>query len=98
MVDDGRSVPEWAGRRKVEALERVRAEGARTGAACVLCDLPIDYSLRYPHPQSCSVQHVKSRKFFPELTWVPSNWAPAHLDCNKAAGPGHRPGLGVTDW
>jgi hypothetical protein len=99
-VDDGRSIPEWAGRRRADALERVRAEGARTRAVCVLCQLPIDYSLRYPHPQSCSVQHLLSRRRFPELTWEPSNMGPAHLDCNKSAGPDAAgvPDLGVSAW
>lgn len=97
-MDDGRTIPEWAGRRKTQALDRVRSEGSRRKAVCVICSLPIDYSLRYPHPQSCSVQHVKSRRDFPQLTWDPSNWAPAHLDCNLSQGAGVRAGLGVTDW
>lgn len=47
------------------------------------------------------MQHLKSRKLFPELTWVPSNWAPAHKACNESAGSGDKPGLiGVTsqEW
>lgn len=97
-MDDGRRIPPWAGRRKTQALERVRAEGARDHTPCVICTLPIDYSLRYPHPQSCSVQHLRSRRDFPEATWDPANWAPSHLDCNLSQGADGRPGLGVTDW
>lgn len=33
-----------------------------------------------------SVQHLMARSTHPRLTWVPSNWAPAHLSCNKSAG------------
>lgn len=97
-MDDGRTIPPWEGRRRAEALERVKAEGRRTDAPCWICHLPIDYSLVYPHPQSCSVQHKRSRKRFPELTWVPSNWAPAHLDCNRAANTDRLPpDLGLVD-
>jgi len=85
-MDNGLSIPSWSGRRAGDALARVKAEGRRTKAPCVICRQSIDYSLAYPHKQSCSVQHLKSRKAFPQLTWDPTNWAPAHLDCNKAAG------------
>lgn len=98
MVDSGLSIPPWSGRAAQAALARVRSEGARLHTPCSICLLSIDYSLRYPHPQSCSVQHVRSRRDFPELTWDPSNWAPAHLDCNLSAGANPEPSLGVTDW
>lgn len=89
-------VPAWAGRRRVEALLRVKAEGRRTEASCCICKQGIDYDLEYPHPQSCSVQHVKSRHAYPHLTWEPGNWKPAHLDCNKAAGVSEDTGMGLT--
>lgn len=100
MLDDGRTVPEWSGRRRAEALKRVKTLGRAARTACVICTLPINYDLEYPHPQSCSVQHLKSRLAYPHLTWEPSNWAPAHLDCNKAAGSSAPPSLGVTsqEW
>lgn len=79
---------EWGGRRATEALNRVRAEGARRSSPCVICDGVIDYSLRYPNLWSCSVQHVISRNLRPDLTWDPSNWAPAHLTCNREVGDG----------
>ena len=102
-MDDGRRVPAWAGRRKVEALARVKAEGRRAKAPCLICTQPINYDLEHPHPQSCSVQHVKPRSTHPHLTWEPSNWAPAHLDCNKsdgARGSSVASGLGAMsqDW
>ena len=77
--------PTWAGRRASDALRRVRADGARHHKPCCLCGGEIDYTLRYPHPMSCSVEHTKQRAFHPELTWDPSNWSPAHLQCNKRA-------------
>jgi 5-methylcytosine-specific restriction endonuclease McrA len=96
----GLHIPPWSGRRAQDALRRVKAEGRRNNAPCCICDQGIDYSLAYPHPQSCSVQHMRSRKQFPELTWDPSNWAPAHLDCNKAAGVVVEAGMGLMseDW
>jgi 5-methylcytosine-specific restriction endonuclease McrA len=97
-VDAGRGIAPWSGRRKVEATARVRAEGRRFGAPCVICGQEIDYSLdpRDQDPQSCSVQHVLSRSTHPHLTWDPSNWAPAHLLCNKAAGTARPDDLGLT--
>ncbi len=79
---------EWGGRRATEALNRVRAEGARRDSPCVICDGAIDYSLRYPNPWSCSVQHQPSRKLRPDLTWDPAAMFPAHLQCNKEIGDG----------
>ena len=75
----------WGGRRARQSLARVKARGARDAAPCVLCDRPIDYSLSYPNPWSCSVEHVLPRLTHPELTWDPSNHAPAHLVCNTGA-------------
>lgn len=100
MNINGMHIPEWSGRRRADALVRVKAAGRRAKTACCICDMVIDYSLEYPDPQSCSVQHVKSRRDYPLLTWDPSNWKPAHLSCNKAEGVGARLGLGVMseDW
>lgn len=79
----------WGGRRAVAALDWVRAKGRRENLPCCICRQPIDYSLR-GDPEACSVQHIKSRNLYPELTWVRSNWGPAHLRCNTAAGDGSR--------
>ena len=86
----------WGGRRAVDALRLVKAEGRRTGAPCVICGQPIDYRLAYPDPSSCSVQHVKSRKYYPHLTWDPNNHKPAHLSCNQSAGADGDQPLGIT--
>lgn len=96
MDINGMHIPAWSGRRRLEALVRVKAEGRRRNSPCCICDMVIDYSLAYPDEQSCSVQHVKSRSAYPHLTWEPSNWKPAHLSCNKAEGVGEALGLGVT--
>lgn len=90
-------VKPWAGRARADALRWVKAKGRRASAPCVICEHSINYSLEYPHPQSCSVQHVKPRRLFPQLTWEPLNWAPAHLDCNKSAGATIQQGLGIRD-
>lgn len=94
------TVPAWEGRRRADALRWVKMRGRKDGSPCVLCSMPIDYDLEYPNAKSCSVQHLKSRRDFPMLTWVRSNWAPAHLDCNKVAGAGAPlPDLGLmTEW
>lgn len=94
---DGRDIPAWTGRARAKALDRVKAEGARNRTPCCICLQPIRYGLEYPHPDSCSVQHVIPRSIRPDLTWDPRNWAPAHLECNQGAG--NRPviDLGITD-
>ncbi len=100
MTASGVYNPPWSGRRASDALIKVKASGRRQRAPCCICGQGIDYALEYPHPQSCSVQHIKSRKVYPHLTWEPSNWAPAHLDCNKAAGSKEPTGMGMMsqDW
>lgn len=99
-MPDTPAIRPWEGRARADALFRVKARGARANTPCCLCHQPIDYTLRYPHPQSCSVQHIISRSIRPDLTWDPANWAPAHIDCNKAAGDGTNTrtntNLGVT--
>ena len=102
-MDNGVSVPEWGGRRAQAALEQVRANGHRNRTPCCICLQPINYKLRKPDPGACTVQHIKSRKRFPELTWDPANWAPAHATCNYAEGTGERDPITVvaatsTEW
>jgi hypothetical protein len=101
LVPGGHRVArEWGGRAANDALSWLRgrhrpggvlavdAAGVRLpdGSPCVICGGLIDYGLRYPHPDSLSLEHVQSRSRFPELTWVRSNWAPSHLHCNSAKG------------
>lgn len=102
MADSGVSIPEWGGRRAADALRFVKEIGRRNRTPCVLCGHAIDYSLPSRHPQGCTVQHVKSRKHFPQLTWARSNWAPAHAECNFEAGAGENGrgerGATSTEW
>lgn len=89
-VEDGATIPEWGGRRAQQALEHVKAKGRREKAPCCICDQRIDYAIESTKPDGCTVQHIKSRKHFPHLTWSPSNWAPAHRRCNTSEGAGDR--------
>ncbi|MEE6295184.1 hypothetical protein [Georgenia wangjunii] len=99
-MPDGLHIPAWSGRRVTEALRRVKALGRRANAPCHICEQLIDYDLEHPHPESCTVQHLKARSTHPHLIWDPSNWAPAHASCNKSAGVGEPAGLGLTsqEW
>ena len=92
----GGGIPEWGGHRRTRALQAVRKHGARNQLPCAICRQPIDYSLGYPDPNSCSVQHLIPRSVRPDLTWDPSNWAPAHLTCNKVEGARMTLSLGET--
>ena len=99
-MGDGTYNPPWSGRRAQRALAYVKAHGRANRTPCVICEQPIDYSLEYPDPWSCTVQHKLSQRDFPEHRWQESNWAPAHLECNQSAGAGPTAGLGVLseDW
>lgn len=91
-------IPTWGGRKAQAALRLVKADGRRHHRPCILCGEPIDYDLEYPHPRSCSVQHIKSRYHYPELTWDRTNWSACHLQCNQQAGTGESLDLGETAW
>lgn len=81
--------------RKGRAL--ARAEWAAKGTPCHLCHQPIDYTLDKTDPEHFQLDHIKSRKRFPHLEFVPANWAPAHASCNKRKSDGDAGGLlGVT--
>ena len=56
------------------------------GAPCWLCGQAIQYSLRFPHPGSFSVDHVIAVNERPELILDVSNWAASHFSCNSARG------------
>ena len=90
------SIPEWSGQRAQNALDLVRRHGEATALPCVICQQPIDYMLRKPHKQACTVQHIKPRESHPHLTWERSNMAPAHADCNSSQGSQIATGIGVV--
>jgi 5-methylcytosine-specific restriction endonuclease McrA len=56
------------------------------GEKCWLCGNPIDYKLKYPHPQSWSLDHAIPIKDNPALTLNPSNFRSAHITCNRRRG------------
>lgn len=51
---------------------------------CCICLQPIDYTLRYPDPQSFSVEHLKPQATHPHLAEQLANLDAAHLRCNTA--------------
>jgi 5-methylcytosine-specific restriction endonuclease McrA len=56
------------------------------GEKCWLCGQPIDYSLKYPHPQSWSLDHAIPVKDNPALTLNSSNFRSSHITCNRRRG------------
>lgn len=56
------------------------------GAPCFNCGREIDYRLKHPHPDSWSLEHIKSVKDSPHLILDPGNFAASHLDCNQRRG------------
>jgi hypothetical protein len=103
-VDNGLHIPAWNGRRAQQALQWVRhnygpggslATDKAHGDPCCICHQPINYSARGTD-DALTVQHVKSRRDYPQLTWDQRNWKPAHASCNYAAGTGPVQGIGLT--
>ena len=56
------------------------------GLPCHICNQPIDYSLKWPHPESWSLDHDRSVKEAPQLIMDLGNWRASHLDCNQRKG------------
>ena len=81
--------------RKLRAV--ARRGWMEADAVCHLCHQSIDYSLPKDDPEHFQLDHIKSRKRFPHLEFVPSNWAPAHASCNKRKSDNDAgAGVGVT--
>jgi len=59
---------EWKGSKATKAKAWVQAN---YGWNCWLCSKPIE-------PDDYTVDHVVPRSVDPSLTWVTSNWRPAH--------------------
>jgi hypothetical protein len=68
------------------ARAEFRAECEHHLKVCFLCQKPIDYRLKYPHPDSWSLEHVKTVQEAPELFMDRNNWESSHLDCNRRRG------------
>ena len=63
-------------RARMHVAQRVRA-----GEPCCFCHRPIDLSIRYPHPQSFTVDHAIPTSH--GGTDDSSQWRPAHFTCNR---------------
>lgn len=88
MKSAGRKGSRW---RKLTAQVRARRE------PCCRCGQRIDYTLRWPHPQSFSTDHYPHPlSTHPHLAMDPGNLHAAHLDCNQSAGDRTQPELGPT--
>lgn len=75
----------WGGRAAARATRYVLA---RDHGICWICH----------HPGADTLDHIKNRRDFPELTWDPNNWAAAHgkarpeYDCPGQYARGTYPG------
>jgi 5-methylcytosine-specific restriction endonuclease McrA len=61
------------------------------GQHCWLCNGPIDYRLKFPHPRSWSLDHMIPISENAALTLNPSNFRSSHLDCNNHRQTGEPP-------
>lgn len=66
---------------------RLHARLRREVSVCHICGLPIDPSLRAPHPLSFSLDHIVPVSMGGALT-DPDNVRPAHRICNMQRGTG----------
>lgn len=89
-------VKPWSGKQRTMVLRECKVLWEREKLPCSICHQPIDYGLEYPDGRSCSIEHIKSRSMYPELTWDATNWAPAHLDCNRQNNNQDNLDIGVT--
>ena len=61
------------------------AQQVRAGEPCALCHRPIDLALKYPHPESFTVDHKVATSRLPAgATDRYEAWQPAHAKCNRA--------------
>jgi 5-methylcytosine-specific restriction endonuclease McrA len=99
------STSRYAGRstrrfKKDRATFRARCELA--AAVCWLCEDPrrarIDYTLKYPHPESFTVDHFIPRSKRHDLAEDPANYRPSHKVCNERRGADRDPRIpiGIT--
>ena len=69
--------------RNTTVRDRHRAVIARSKPPCALCGQPIDYTLRYPDPQSYVVDHILPVALYPHLAHDLANKQAAHNVCNR---------------
>lgn len=82
--------------RSTRRFRRLAAELKTQRRPCCVCGQRIDYSLSNPHPESFSVEHIKSWADHTELREDPANLDAAHLGCNSAKGRHGKLTLGGT--
>lgn len=56
----------------------------KTATLCALCGMPLDKSLKYPHPMSISIDHILPVTYGGKSTL--DNLQATHLVCNKQKG------------
>ena len=91
----GQHIKPWSGPEVGKARKQVAQRGYANNTPCCICGQPIDYRLPPTDPNGMTIQHVKPRATHPHLTWDKTNWAPAHAQCNQAAGTKIQTGLGT---
>ncbi|QDH85095.1 HNH endonuclease [Gordonia phage Dardanus] len=77
----GRSGHRW---RTIKSAFRAKCVAAKS--VCWLCGQRIDYTLKFPHPESFEPDHYHPVSTHPELAEDPANLRPSHRDCNLRRG------------
>jgi 5-methylcytosine-specific restriction endonuclease McrA len=77
-----RSEPRWSGDRVTAMRRRVQR---MHGSTCAICHKPIDPTLKWPDPQSFTIDHITPRSHGGAI-WDIANMQPAHLSCNSRKG------------
>lgn len=91
------SVPKTRGttmsRRYRNDLKWFRAKCAKEGAPCWICGQEIDYSVPHRDPitgffndDAFELDHLYTRKDYPELAEDRGNYRPSHRGCNNRRG------------
>ena len=65
------------------AYEAARQKILKTQTICALCGKPVDFSLKYPHPLSATIDHIIPVSKGGHPTDI-SNLQLAHRCCNRA--------------
>ena len=83
--------------RTSRSFRRLAANLRAQRRPCCRCGQPIDYTLDRTHPDSFTIEHIKSWRDHPHLREDPANLDAAHRRCNSSKGSGDgKPGLGST--
>ncbi|MFS0867187.1 HNH endonuclease [Microbacterium sp. 179-B 1A2 NHS] len=69
--------------RSTRRFRQLKAQLRGQRRPCSICGQPIDYALKWPHPNSFSADHRLPLSTHPELAEDFGNLQPAHLRCNQ---------------